>query len=139
MVPWFHGSTLFLGRWNHGTMEPRFQATHFGFHGSMVPPKFLGWNHGTLEPRFQATQKRFHGSKVPGWNHGTLEPKCVICLLDTRTIVYIFCFVYHKKSLILCLQFFIPHLQACLWMQLIKETRLGVDKVKPKGWLKYSL
>ena len=70
MVPWFHPN--FLG-WNHGTMEPRFQATHFGFHGSMVPPKismskiknFVGWNHGTMEPRFQATHLRFHGSMVP--------------------------------------------------------------------------
>ena len=84
MVPWFHGSTLFLGKWNHGTMEPRFQATHFGFHGSMVPPKnsmsriknFVGWNHGTMEPRFQATQKRFHGSMVPPkfFLGGTMEP-----------------------------------------------------------------
>ena len=85
-VPWFH--PIFLG-WNLGTMEPRFQATHFWFHGSMVPPKnsmskiknFVGWNHGTMEPRFQATHLRFHGSMVPPnffrvepWNYGTLVP-----------------------------------------------------------------
>ena len=58
MEPWNQGSRLHI--W--GSMVPWFH------------PNFFRWNHGTMEPRFQATQKRFHGSMVPGWNHGTMEP-----------------------------------------------------------------
>ena len=66
-----------------GSMVPWFQATHFGFHGSMAPPKIsmskkqkFCW----VEPWNQGSRLHIGGSMVPGWNRGTMEPKCVICL-----------------------------------------------------------
>ena len=55
-------------------MEPRFQATHFGFQDGSTQKNWVEpWNHGTLVPGYTFEVPWFHGS-TQFFLGGTMEP-----------------------------------------------------------------